>query len=184
MALIRLLLSHGANVNAQIKKNPPRFGTTVSAQRLVGATPFVLASMSCDVPIMELLLANGANRSLTTPNNMTPLMMAAGFGRTPGEYRATEAACLEATTFLLDAGADIHEANAAGDTAMHAAAYGANNTIVKLLLARGARLNDRNKAGQTPMKMALGTFIYGTASANFHSNPETAELLRTLGGIE
>lgn len=183
VALIKLLLAHGADVNVRVKRNPPRFGVSSGGARLPGATPLIVASTTCAVPVMQVLLANGADRLLATPNNMTPLLMAAGFGQNPSESRATRAACLEATKLLLDMGADIHEANDAGDTPIHAAAYGANNDIVKFLLERGARLNDRNKKGQTPMKMAMGTYIYGS-TINFHSNDETVALLRTLGGIE
>ena len=183
LALIEQFLAYGADVNARITKDPPRFGANVNPLKLAGATPFVLASMSAHVPVMQLLLANGADPSLTTPDNMTPLLMAAGFGRVPGETTSSEQMALEAVKMLLDLGADVHEPNAAGDTPMHAAAYAANNTIVEFLFERGARLNDKNQVGQTPLKMSLGTFVYGSR-VNFHENPETAELLRRLGGTE
>lgn len=183
VALIKLLLAHGADVNARVKRSPPKFGVSSGGARLAGATPLIVASTTCAVPVIQVLLANGADRLLAAPNNMTPLLMAAGFGQNPSESRATRSACLEATKLFLDMGADIHEPNDAGDTPMHAAAYSANNSIVKFLLDRGARLNDRNKKGQTPMKLAMGTYIYGS-TVNFHSNDETVALLRTLGGIE
>ena len=183
LELIKLFLTCGADVNARITKNPPRFGFSVNPEKLAGGTPFLLASMSAHVPVMRLLLDSGADPSLTTPDNMTPLLMAAGFGRVPGETRTSERMALEAVELLLGLGADIHEPNAVGDTPMHAAAYAANNEIVQYLFERGARLDDKNKAGQTPLKLASGTFVYGSR-VNFHANSATVELLRRLGGTE
>ena len=183
LELVKLFLAYGADVNARITRNPPRFGFSVNREKLAGATPFLLASMSAHVPVMRLLLASGADPSLTTPDNMTPLLMAAGLGRVPGETRSSEQMALEAVQLLLDLGADINEPNAVGDTPMHAAAYAANDEIVQYLLERGARLNDKNAAGQTPLKLASGTFVYGSR-VNFHANPTTIDLLRRLGGTE
>ena len=48
---------------------------------LAGATPFLLAAASGDVTIMRTLLAQGADPALRTNDGVTPLMAAAGVGR-------------------------------------------------------------------------------------------------------
>jgi ankyrin repeat protein len=59
---------------------------------------------------------------------------------------------------LKAAGVDINAANAAGDTALHAAIAGrASDVIVKGLIALGADLQAKNKRGQTPLDAALAS---------------------------
>jgi ankyrin repeat protein len=56
---------------------------------------------------------------------------------------------------LLAKGADIQARNSGGFTALHAAAYAGSVPIAKLLLQKGAVLEDaENKAGVTPMMVA------------------------------
>ena len=183
LGLITTLLAYGADPNARVTKSPPRFGFTVFRMKLAGATPFVLASMNGDLSVMRLLLASGADPWLTTPDNLTPLMMAAGFGRVEGETSVTESHVFEAVKFLVDLGADIVEANGTGDTPLHAAAYAGADTIVQYLIDLGADVNPRNRNGETPLTMALGSFTYRGAG-NYRVNYSTAELLRKHGAIE
>ena len=52
----------GANVNAR-KKKEPRDGNRNLLNR-IGATPFLLAAKSADVPLMRVLLDIGADPSI------------------------------------------------------------------------------------------------------------------------
>ncbi len=183
LALAKALLDHGADPNATIERRPPRFGYG-SGSRLgnfSGATPFVLAALGGLPDIMRELLAAGADPSLTTTNGSTALMAAAGYGRIHGESRVQNREALEAVQVALDAGIDINDANAVGDTALHGAAYFQSDPVVRFLLDSGAAVNARNKAGETPLVIAEGFTGPDTGGNTFYSE-STAELLRAAGG--
>src|SRR4029434_5873173 len=73
--LVRTLLQHGANINARQTKEP-KDGNRNQLNR-IGATPFLLAAKSVDVPLMRLLLERGADPKLKTDDQTTALMAAA-----------------------------------------------------------------------------------------------------------
>jgi len=56
---------------------------------------------------------------------------------------------------LLDAGADINQANETGDTPLHAAAATGPLAVIQLLVDRGANIDAQNKAGMTPLALTL-----------------------------
>jgi ankyrin repeat protein len=179
--LIIALLSHGADVNARIQKPPPRFGFSLFKTGLLsGATPFYLATVTADLPTMRLLLANGADPAIAAKDNTTPLIMAAGLGRVEQETRVTEAREIEAVRLLLRLGADINEANSAGNTPLHAATMAGLENLVEFLADHGAALNARNKIGETPLKQARGfedMFL-------LYMRPKAAAVLERLGAVE
>jgi len=182
--LIKALLEHGADVNARLTKEPPRYGFSLvsgsAKQYTAGATPFFIAAMSADPQIMRLLAANGADPDLTSRNGSTPLMVAAGMGWMENETLATEKDYLEAVKACIDLGADLDAVNNQGMTAIHGAVGGGFNKLIQLMAESGANVNVKNKRGQTPLKLALG---YGAAGGT-HVREDTAALLRKLGGEE
>jgi ankyrin repeat protein len=182
--LLAALLAHGANPNARLQEKLPEFGFK-SAElpgglNLKSATPFLLAAKAGDVSSMRLLLAHGADPRLTTTDNNTALILAAGYGRIIGQSIVTESRALEAVNLALETGADVNAANEAGDTALHGAAYQGWNEIARLLVARGANVNAKNTFGETPLFIAEGN-VYHSGAYTVH--PSTAELLKSLGGI-
>jgi ankyrin repeat protein len=76
---------------------------------------------------------------------------------------------LEAATAALDLGADVNAVNEAGDTALHGAAAKGYDGIVQLLADKGARLEQKNKRGRTPLAGA---------------KKNSADLLHKLGAKE
>src|SRR5262249_44737223 len=91
LALIKALLAHGADVNARLKKNVPRYGfTRFKSNYVMGGTPFLLASVVADVPVMQLLLAAGANPRMYASDGTTPLIVAAGMARQDNESSVPE----------------------------------------------------------------------------------------------
>jgi ankyrin repeat protein len=173
--LVRLLLARGANPNAQIVKALPRQGGFDNNYlRLGSATPFLLAARSGDHTLMRLLVEHGADPSLATAENVTPLMVAAGAGYVQGQSVSAPSDRLEAVKLLLELGADIHATTKTGETAMHGAATGGVSEIVELLAARGAKLDAKDKDGTTPLAIADGT------KSNFRRWPHIAELLQRL----
>ena len=58
--VIKALVARGADVNARVKKNPPRFGINMfQIIKMTGATPFWIAAMSADVDVMRVSPTSG-----------------------------------------------------------------------------------------------------------------------------
>lgn len=184
LRVIKALFTHGALPNPRATKTIPRFGSSAwhiqNGGSPIGATPFFYAAMSADLEVMQLLLANGADPLLGTHDRTTPLLAAAGLAVEESETSVPEQRHLEAVKLLLDLGADISASNGQGDTVLHAAAFVGYNAIAQFLFDRGAPLNLKNKAGQTPYKIASGIMV----TMMFFQHPSTAALLKNLGGVE
>lgn len=180
LELATALLAHGANPNARLTKNPPRFGTNLWMRKLTGGTPLLLAAQAADVPMMQLLLGKGADPALNTEDDATPLMFAAGFGRVPGESRVTEEAALKAVELCRSLGMDVKHAETNGDTALHAVAFYGWVQVGQWLIDHGAELTARNKKGETPLRVSQGVVV-----ANMlHTEPKVEEMFRKNGARE
>jgi ankyrin repeat protein len=132
--LARALLKHGANPNVRIAwkeipfdrddgevKSPPNIAVGRDYISLVGATPFYLAAKNGDVELMRVLVEHGADPLITTVQNITPLMAAAGLGtwtgETPGPLNGTpEVERLDAVKLAHKLGNDINAVADFGDT--------------------------------------------------------------------
>ena len=156
---IRTLLSHGANPNAALKTRILKRVYNAGDPRLSeGATPFMRAARSADVPVMKLLLASGADPRAVQTNGNSPVMLAvAAEPRRSAAERGDADDRLEAIRVCLEAGVDVNASNGAGDTAAHLAATTRSGSpeILQLLSERGAALAVKNKAGRTPLDAAL-----------------------------
>jgi len=174
LQFIGALIAHGANVNAPLTR-----GQNVTFLNLTGATPFLLAAQSVDVPLMKLIVERGADPKITTKDKSTALMAAAGLGYDEGRHTAwTEARSLAAVKLALDLGAEVNATDDNGNTALHGAAFTGANSVVKLLVERGARLDVKDKLGYLPVTIAEGIHI----AALLKYRPETAVLMRELMG--
>jgi len=195
--LVKSLLAHKADPNAQITKGTPVRRNSQDFElpkTLIGATPYLLAAKFLEADIMRALAAAGADTRRPMKDGATPLMAAAGMGiaaPAQDEKRGTDrrglaildggkvepdSQVLDAISTTLALGSDINAVNPAGDTAVHIAAAQGYNDVVKLLADRGADLNVRNTRGLTP----LGA-LQGRAGAKRQS---TIDLLRSLGAME
>jgi ankyrin repeat protein len=178
LELVRRLVAKGADIDARQTKEPAD-GNRNKLDRL-GATPFVLAAKSCDVPLMRTLLELGADASLTTNAGTTALMAAAGVGIwAPGENPGTHAECLAAMELALQAGGgDVNAIDLNGETALHGAIYrGGNVDAIRFLADRGAALDVVNSKGWTPVFVADGVEYTPDVLKRY---PEAAALLRSL----
>src|SRR5439155_1301753 len=146
----RELVTHGADVNSRIEKGASGRGKL----SMTGASPFLLASKTADLPYMKLLVELGANPVLANKDGCTPLMAAAGIGCTaPDEEAGTEGEAIAAVEYLIGLGADVNTVDQNGETAMHGAAYKSLPKMVQLLADKGAKIdvwNKKDRYGWTP----------------------------------
>lgn len=125
-AMVKLLLAHGANANAE-KAN--------------GCTPLHDAAAERNVEIVSLLLAHGTRVDAKARNGRTPLFEAAASGST------------EAMRLLLAAGAGVNVKTASGATPLLSAAGSGKVAAVKMLLEKGAEWNVRTAISDKAPKL-------------------------------
>jgi len=202
LAAVHALLAHGADPNLRIVNNPAKRD---SNPNYIGATPFLLAATARNLEAMRLLAASGANPLLATTRTTflngtngrrlqmvggtTALMLAAGAGRYRGNYpqfsEAEEKLAAEEVRLALELGADVNAKNEWGQTALHAAAYLGADSLIQLLVEKGAKMDEMDNFGQTPLSIAqrIHTVALGD---NFDMQPRrvyesTVNLLLRLG---
>jgi ankyrin len=199
--LVKALLARGAQPNALLVKGDPqrRYSKDYALNHTwVGATPFWLAARFAEVSTMRALAAGGADPHRAIKDGTTPVIAAVAAGTDSGpsaadrrerrydpldlaervEHHAEyERQTLEAVEVAVELGVDVNGVNAAGETALHHAAAKGFNTIIQFLVNRGARLDVKNKRGQTPLAMATSP----AQLADGHDRTSTVDLLRRLG---
>jgi ankyrin repeat protein len=175
LQLAAKLVGHGADVNARLERG--QSGRGVLSR--VGATPFLLASTTADVPLMKALVKLGADPKIPNATHSTPLMAAAGLGcLAPTEEAGTEDEAVEAVKLAIELGNDVNAVDDNGETAMHGAAYKNFPNVVELLANKGIKVetwNRRDKYGWTPLSIAEGH-----RPGNFKPSPETIAALQRV----
>ena len=178
LEFVRKLVAHGANVNARATKQA-RINVTVQF-RTTGATPFLLACRTADIPLMGLLLELGADPLQPNDYGTTPLLAAAGVGTNSAEEEpGTEAEILEAVKLVLAHGGNVNDVDKNGNTAMHGAAHKRAPSVIRLLAEKGAKIeiwNQPNNAKQTPLQVAEGVRV----GLNIRSHAPSAEAIREV----
>jgi uncharacterized protein len=187
--VVKALLAHGANVNAQLKSQQPyraKLDRGDDTMLTTGTTPFLRAAKAGDFVAMRLLLEKGADAKLATRQGINPLMAAAGLGTkeedSTGRHK-TQSDAIEAIKLCLEAGIDINAADSSGRTAVYGAALQGFDQVVQFLADHGAKLDAKDQRGRTPLDAALGLAgglgFDGSASMPHES---TAALIRKLTG--
>jgi ankyrin repeat protein len=182
--LAKLLLAHGADPNARLKKPVlGRHHDGGDASLGEGTTPLIRAVKTNDIPVIKMLLEAGASPFLTLKDYTTPVMIAAAGGARAGAYAAafsvTEDGAINVIKLLMDRGADLNAFNTNGQTALHRAAQRGADQLVRFLAENGAKLDMRDKQGRMPVDLALEpTRNPGGPPGRGHES--TATLLRSL----
>jgi ankyrin repeat protein len=176
LEFVKQMVAGGADVNLRSKKGVPNRGVLSRP----GATPFLAAASTADVPLMEALLKLGADPALPNSRRTAPLLAAAGVGvGAPEEAPGTEPDVLEAVKLLVKLGAGVNAVDGDGETAMHGAAYRNHPRVVQLLADKGAKVevwDRKNATGLTPVVIAEGH----RPGLNFRPSPETVAALHRV----
>jgi ankyrin repeat protein len=161
LGLVDQLLDAGASVEAmnQYRGNALLFaakgGDVAVTRRLIAAgadvnhvadlgwTALLVAAAKGNADVCLVLVEAGANPNAQDKNGWTPLMHAVS-----GRHLATATALLEVPA--VDP--DLREEN--GSTALHMAALGGNEAMVRLLVDHGADLTAETAMGFTPAEVA------------------------------
>ena len=206
---IKLLLAKGADPNIRVcgvRSNPngatetekcvgdsTETRTNFTMQWLFedGATPFIRAAQSSDVELMKVLIAAGADPKIRTAHDVTALAVASGIAWVEGvTFEWSRAKNQEAVKMLLDLGINPNQQDDEGRAALHGAAHKGRNDVIKLLVARGAKLDTKDMGSRDtvngamlgvtwmPLHYAQGLVRVGVQSAIAH--PETAELIKDM----
>jgi ankyrin repeat protein len=181
--LVKALLARGAKPNPRLVREPRLPGTTPRFS-LIGATPFLFATASGDLELMRLLIKSGADPLLGTTEGTTPLMVAAGLGNFEDPTEDQKRLGLEAARMLVELGADVNARDSYNWTALHGAAYTGADATVQFLVDKGAKLNVKDRFGQTPYSIAsgqIGKYILDFQKKPFGPHPSTIALLKNLG---
>ena len=159
LEFVRKLVLAGANVNAKLERGP----AGKAKLNMKGASPFLLACKTADLPFLKVLLELGADPTLVNVDDCTSLLAASGIGTVSvGEEPGTEPEVIETVDFLLklSLGLDINAVDKNKETVMHGAAYRAHPKVAKMLAERGSKpsiWNNKNKHNWTPLTIARGS---------------------------
>jgi ankyrin repeat protein len=154
--MVRSLLAHKANPNAQLKARVLKRQFNPGDGRLgEGATAFLRAAKGGDVALMRVLIEGGADPTLNQKSKRGPIMLAAAVHsqRADNLLYANDASLMEAIEICLNHGVDINAVNDAGETAVYSAI--GSPALIRFLAGHGARLDVKNNKGQTPLDAAM-----------------------------
>jgi ankyrin repeat protein len=183
--MVRALLAHGAHPNPRTTRDAREY--VYAGVNLTGATPLFLAASRGNVETVRALLAGGADPFITTEKGTAPLHVAT-WGGSPYFRDWTEDEkknLFDITKLLVELGSDVNSAGEHGWTALHGAAYKGVDAVVRFLVEHGARLDEFDEYGQTPLSIANAVITVGSKDAYYQSSrvvrKSTADLLLQLG---
>ena len=203
LIIVKSLLKHGADPNLRIKQDKEKIAaeikaganafygkrTTVTVTEIVlqGATPLLLAAEVNNLDVIKTLVEAEADPNIPTEQGTTALMMASGAGTDVQRAREPEERAKVAQTakYLVEHGADVNAAGQFGWTALHAAAYQGLNDDIEYLVGKGAKIDQKDKFGQTPLSISMSVLTKDIGARRLQIprryRGDTARLLLKLG---
>ncbi|TWU06475.1 ankyrin repeat domain-containing protein [Stieleria varia] len=156
LEFVRQMVQRGADVNLRLEK-----GKHAKAKlNPRGATPFLFAAFTSDLPLMKTLKELGADIHQGNVDGCTPMLAAAGVGVfVADEYPGSETEVLAAVRQLHQWGVSLDVVDEHGETAVHGAAYRSFAQVVDLLVELGCEpefWHRKNELGSTPRQIAQG----------------------------
>ena len=130
-----------------------------------GLTPLHIAAYERKLAAIKVLLAHGAKLETRDREGLTPLSAAASayrplekhvyekLGRPHGIQFVDPGEAI-GVKLLIEAGAQLHTTDNAGNTPLHHAVQHCARRAVEALLLAGAKVNVKNRAKQTPLALA------------------------------
>ena len=119
-----------------------------------GNTPLILALRYGFDEAIEPLLSGGANPNHQNEQGNTPLHFAAVTTKTDKSHIRR----------LVESGSQVDAVNQFGQSAFWIASAAGNETALNQLLQQGARINQADNNGNTPLMAAISTKAYSTIS--------------------
>jgi ankyrin repeat protein len=135
IATLRAWIDQGADFRNEVAEEAPPKPIDPKLAALI-----VAVRSAPRLTVEELMAASPDLLRARDPANSTLLHHAAGFGT------------LDTLTWLINSGADVKATNRLGSTPLHWAIH--DEAKVRLLLARGAGVNTKQRAGRTPLFQA------------------------------
>jgi ankyrin repeat protein len=140
---------------------------------------------------MKLLLEHGADPTIATDYNVTPLMVACGIGWVEGvTYEWSPQQTYDTVKFLIDLGADVNAQDTLDRrTALMGAAHKGRNDVIELLVQHGADLGAHDLGSRDSVNALAGVswqaidYADGLVRVGVQSaipHPTTAALLRRM----
>src|SRR5690606_19988365 len=178
--LVSMLVERGADPNQQMFFRAPRETGLVSASQR-GTTPFHRACASNDVALIRYLLDHGADVTLHTAAQQTPMMLAV-------EGRGSEDRIIESLRVLKQAGADVNAVHKViymfrerGGTALHFATQKGAKKVMSALVELGADPDIKDEDGLTALDYAMSRGWLTFLTTRPPPRQDLADHLRALG---
>jgi uncharacterized protein len=186
VATVKVLLAHHADPNARLHQEKPTVRGLDELQ-FEGGTPLALAAEVNNLEAIKVLVAGGADPNIPTTMGTTPLMLASGAATDVQRARSIEERGLAVDTarYLVEHGADVNAVGEFGWTAVHAASYQGLTDVIEFLVSKGAKLETKDKLGQTPLSISLSVLTKEAGARRLQIprryRAEVAQVLLKLG---
>jgi ankyrin repeat protein len=179
--IVTLLLDRGADPNQQLFFKPANVRGSTNTR---GSTPLIRAATNADAEVVRLLLARGADATLSMADRQTPIhAVLAG--------RAPEPQAVDLIRLLLKAGTDVnavalihHQEEVRGGSAMHFAVRKRYKEVIKLLASSGIDMNAVDQDGLTALDYTQSRGFMPFMALQTPLFKEEATLLRELGATK